>query len=515
MKKINIILIAGLCSLLVLFACNDDWDKHYNIVPDTVDANVWDAIKQNPEISDYVSYIKKLKFDTLFNTDIAYTLFIPTNAAFESFTDTTINASVLDYHISAHFIQSVNVYGKRKIQTLAEKFALFERNQDGSFFDAIPLEFESPLYRNGKYFILGQVGVPKPNLYEYIADNNPILKSYIDAQDSIILDREKSKPVGFDDDGNTIYDTVSVIFNKFEAKFFPVSKEQRYNTATLVFPKEDEYNAALDVMAESLGGLYTDYNDIPISWQHKILIPYLLEFGVFENMMEEHEFIPLDQDTFKLKNILGDSIIIDYMPREKTICSNGYAYNYTTFSIPDTLFTGSVRIEGESLIKQTGANSYSWRDEVEVKSDLPFIPSRQFINTASEDSILVVNIVPKTYTGEYSVEFQAVNLFPRKYIMSVNTKMYNGGKYEIYLNDELVKTFDYREYTLMQGLIRSVTGVWLIPDAAKFNKFDGFVEYTGDYGDARIRFEYKGPSVSSLITPGLVLDYIEFIPYSE
>ena len=39
------------------------------------------------------------------------------------------------------------------------------------------------------------------------------MKNYIDSQDSIIIDKEKSEPIGFDPDGNTIYDTVSIIYN--------------------------------------------------------------------------------------------------------------------------------------------------------------------------------------------------------------------------------------------------------------------------------------------------------------
>ena len=154
-----------------------------------------------------------------------------------------------------------------------------------SYLDDIPLAFESPLYRNGKYFILNQMAIPKLNLYEYIAVNNPVLKAYIDSQDSVVIDKELSTPIGFDDHGNTIYDTVADIINMFELKFFEVSEEFRNRTATIVFPKEDNYNAALTEMAQAINAGYQTYADIPMEWQEDILIPYLLERGVFENML--------------------------------------------------------------------------------------------------------------------------------------------------------------------------------------------------------------------------------------
>jgi hypothetical protein len=126
-----------------------------------------------------------------------------------------------------------------------------------------------------------------------------------------------SRPIGFDEYGNTIYDTVSETFNLFEEEYFPVSEESRYKTATIVFPLEEDYNAALTEMALSLGSGYEDHTDIPLVWQNEILIPYLLEHGVFENMVEEDEFImPVYEDTLKMKNILGDSVVIDSASRQ-------------------------------------------------------------------------------------------------------------------------------------------------------------------------------------------------------
>jgi uncharacterized surface protein with fasciclin (FAS1) repeats len=507
-------LIIALCTLLFLLGCeNKTWDDHYYDQPETVDQDIWEVIQADENFSIFAGFIKEFKYDSLFEGTNPYTMFIPTNEAWNQYLDTGAMArAILDYHISLHVIQSRNIRGREKIQTLGEKFAWFERSGSDMTLDEIPIEFESPLYRNGKYYIIKEVALPKPNLYEFFALNNPILKEYIDSQDSIILDKELSRPIGFDEDGNTIYDTVSIIYNEFEEDFFPVSEEFRFKTATIVFPLEDDYNSALTEMAQSMGSVYEDYTDIPLDWQNDILIPYLLEHGVFENMVEESEFIlPPYRDTLKMKNILGDSVVIDYQPSDKYLCSNGYAYNYDSFEVPDTLWKGSYRHEGEWLLRRTGSNKFTWLKGVTVTSTTTFPPLRELVPTASNDSIMKVNF-NKGYTGSFTLDFNIRTLFPRKYLMVIRTHMYVGGIYDIYVNDELVMTMDWYDYVRNREVWFSAAGGVYRPESG-YNRFDCFIENKLEYGQTRIKFVYKEPG--RVQNNGLVIDYLEFVPVEQ
>lgn len=509
MEKISIL---GLAFFLLLIGCKEDWNEHFDSQPETSNISVWDALQSDAGVSDFVNYIKQYKYDTLFLRDNTYTLFAPTNEAFSNFlAEDSVTLRLMNYLVSPFFVQSAAIKGKRKIQTLAEKFSLFSNNTSGIFLDEVELTFESQLYRNGKYFVMSQVAKPRPNLYEYISETNPVLKAYIDSKDSIEIDMEKSIPKGFDENGNTIYDTVPIIRNMFEEKFFAVSEEYRFKTATIVFPKEDNYNQALTLMAQSMNAGYTDYRDIPMEWQNEILIPYLLEHGVFSTMLEREEFFrKTTTDTVRLMNILGDSVDIEYETGEKTICSNGYAYNYAKFSVPDTLYTSPYRFEAEELMKTFSPTVYTWEPGVTATSSQVFKPLQEYIQTASNDSIIKVSF-PSGYTGQFNLEFNLETLFPRKYLMVFRTIMRVGGLYEIYMNNQLIKTFDYAIYNPPNsGIIYSVTGTRYRPTDG-YNRFDCWLENLETYGQAKIRIEYKGPS--NLSSNGLVLDYIEFIPY--
>jgi hypothetical protein len=394
----------------------------------------------------------------------------------------------------------------------------FERLKNVILFDGIPLEYESPLYLNGKYYLVTEVARPKPNLFEYYAINNAVLKNYILDLDSIVLDKEKSRPVSFDSLGRTVYDTVAFIYNEFEEEYFPVREEFRFKTATIVFPKADDYNAALDEMAAQLGAVYQDHTDIPLDWQNDILIPYLLEHGVFLNTLSGNDFIHtgIPSDTLKLKNILGDSINIDYSVTEPFECSNGIAFSYENFTVPDTLFNGSVRVEMEQYLIKLGKDKFSWDPKrVTEISDKKFAPLGNSVSTASNDSIMRV-LFDVGYTGNYSVEFKIENIFPRKYLMVVRTNINYGGVYDVYLNDQKIKTMDYHDYYLLDyrwSYISVVPGKNYYPEAQGYHKWDEWAVNEAPYGEARLRFEYKGPS--ELVNPALLIDYIDFIPWDE
>ncbi len=504
----NILLIIA---LVFVWGCSDYWDKHFNAIPETSDQDIWEVLQNDKDVSQFVEALKQFKYDSIFRSVRTHTYFIPTNQAMAEYLGSnTLTKSVLDYHIAVGFIQSQSVTGKQKIQTLSMKLALLEKAGGTTLFDGINLKFESPLYRNGKYYKMDKVSPPKPSLYEFYALNNPILRGYIDTKDSIILDREKSRPIGFDKDGNTIYDTVAVTINNFEVKYFPVKQELRNYTATIVFPQKEKYEGALTVMAQKLGGSYQSYKDIPVNWQEEVLIPRLLEKGVFLNMLDQSEFLkPPKKDTLKLLNILGDSVVIDYWPVNRVLCSNGISYDYETFVIPDSLFSGKTRTEGEHLVREVGTNKFTWRDSVKIISDQSFSPQRQYIPGASKDSILNVSF-PKGYNKRFIVEFKTPDLFPRKYRAVVRTHMDIGGIYDIYVNNVLVKTFNYYDYILYRGVLNSVqSGIRFVAEG-RFNRFDFWVNNISKYGKATIRFEYKGPSTIS--GNGFIMDYMEFIP---
>lgn len=525
MKIIKQIIIVAFLFLL-FYGCRKDWKEHYSTNIQTVNKNVWEDVQKDPNLSEFVKYIKKYQLDTIFaKTDKVYTMFIPSDEAFANYSENSDSTLLLlKYLISQYYIESTSIQGKRKLLSLGKKYPTFWNNAGKSFFDGIYLKFESPLYLNGKFYIMDTIAYPKLNLYEYYSQFNPVFKNYKDSKDSLTVDKTKSTPIGYDAKGNVIYDTVPLIRNSFEEKFFPVSKESRYKTATVVFPLSTDYNVALTAMAQKLktqGAPYNDYNDVPIRWQYDILVPYLMKYGIFENELEPADFTKYTKkDTIKLKNILGDSIVIKYKVFNKNVCSNGYAYDYYNFAIPDTVWNGIYRFEAERLVKTTGVNTFAWYPSLVTESytqQLTILKEYTPVKTSNDTSVRVV--FPNSYSGEYSIQFNVANLLPRKYLMVIRTNYSYGGVYDIYVNDtKVIADFDYQtKNTLFPSQIRfksAVTGkfyttTWSNP----WVSFDCFITPT-DYGTCRIKIvNKKACANTTLINRGLSIDYIDFKPY--
>ena len=125
MKLRKSILVIG-TFLIFITGCNKEWDSHYNTFPETVDQHVWEAMQGDSQISQVVQVVKDYQLDTLFNSDISYTIFAPTNEALSSYgsAEEVFTDVIIKYHISSHYINTSNIDEKRKVQTLTEKFAL-------------------------------------------------------------------------------------------------------------------------------------------------------------------------------------------------------------------------------------------------------------------------------------------------------------------------------------------------------------------------------------------------------
>jgi hypothetical protein len=507
------ILIALVAAIVWMSSCKPEWDEHYNSYPELVNDTLWNAMKRDSSLSKFVQLLEDAELDSLLRqTDVSHTVLIPGNAAIEAYTD-ALDTVLLQYHICTHVINSSSIVEQRSVQMLSTKFANFDRIGNFVYIDGVGVISESPLYLNGRYFVVEEVIRPKPNLYQFFKDTNSVLSDFIDNQDSVFFDEYNSKPIGYDEDENTIYDSVFTELNLFEMNYFPVKREDRDYAATIVFPYKQDYHAALNTMADNLGSSFTDYTSIPEAWQNKVLIPYLINKGIFANRLEPDEFLQISHDVpLEKENILGEFVEIDYSPANKEVCSNGYAYSYRNFEVPEFLYAGKQRIEGEFLSDQIGTNKYVWAENVNVQSPSDILPFQDYINSASNDSVLKVEF-RAGYSGEFSIEFFTEELFPRDYVVEFRTNMDIGGVYEIWVNDVLERTFDYNEFIVNQGFIYSevpeVDPAYYLPNG-RYNSFDIKVESQVEYGPAKIRINYIGPGNAP--SNGLLIDYIEFKP---
>ena len=490
---------------IVLFsACDRAWEDHYHPENQSIDKLLWDEIQLQDAYSDFVKYISENQLDTLLTNNQQYTLFIPNNEAFSTIPDTVeINDFLLNHLISPNIVSLRNIPSTKKLQTLSGKFAVIEHIEDAYYFDGTEIVAQSPLYLNGRFYEVSSFPLARPNFNEYFRNFLPVIDNYINKQVYDSLDKSMSTPIGFDSLGNTIYDSVFITINPFENRYFSISEESREDFATFVLFSQEQYNAALDEMANTIGGVYQSHKDIPLDLQESILLPTVLKNGIFENILTIEELADPN-----LLNINGEKVRLDVMaidPESKYLCSNGALYGFYNFVIPDSLYLGDTKIEGESLIDSIGQGKYAWKEDVNVQGAI-VEPTESKSEQASGGSSVVV-ILGRNFSGEYSVEVTYRNIFPGRHRLEWRANYRPSGIYKIYVNDWPIGEFD--TYNL-RSTLQSVTGDLFRPSSSGFNSVDFWVENLEEFGDVRVRFEFMDSGRSS--DDGFNLDYVSLTP---
>lgn len=66
--------------LPLVTSCSDEWDEHYGQGnPMASDESLWQALKERPELSNFVRLVENVGYEYYFEGDRMFTLFAPTN----------------------------------------------------------------------------------------------------------------------------------------------------------------------------------------------------------------------------------------------------------------------------------------------------------------------------------------------------------------------------------------------------------------------------------------------------
>ena len=497
-------------------SCEKEWDQHYHVADERVNLKLKEALSGDNNYTTFLELINKYGLDTLISKDQAKTLFIPTDEAFENLNadDTAgIMDQLLSYHISPTLFLSNNIMSEKLLFTNSGKYVSILRAGDGFLFDNIPIDSSSPLFLDGKFYVLSEVAKPQPNLYEYMQLYSPFLKKYVDSKDTLYLDKNLSVPIGYNNEGETVYDSVYTRQNLFENTYFPVSEEFRKRRATFILFTQQQYDNAISEMATNMG---IDVLDIPQKWQNEVFLPDIINNSIYEGSLDFTEF----NDT--LINIKGDSTFIDPFnidPESKFNCSNGVVYNYLNFQVPEELYSRELRFEGENFCDSLGLGRFVWESsEVSVDAEISFDPLVTEVKGASNDSVVTVGF-KRNYEGKYSVEFKFENMFPRDYLLEWHANSRPSGCFKVYVNDvDITATNPLSnegcfDLFLLRGVVYSpVPGnPPNIPDENQYNTVGFLVEdILADYGTVTVRLEYINSGSSA--NNGFSIDYFAFTP---
>lgn len=262
MKGINKILIL-LLGVFAVTSCSDlDDDNHYSnsqteIQNDElriVDVSSEDYIKSRSDLSDMNALFEQDSiYDQLRAKDQVSTLLVVTNNNFQS-----PSVDKLDYvaksHVSDIAISPVNMHDGERLMMWHGKYVSIDIDslgQQGHIVNHIMLNNaavkEAIKTNDGYVYVISDMITTPTSLFDYIQnldDNYSEFKNLVLNSGEYIFDKANSKPIGVNEQGNTVYDSVFIYHNDFfSAKDFDMNSESL--TATMLLFSNDVIESAM------------------------------------------------------------------------------------------------------------------------------------------------------------------------------------------------------------------------------------------------------------------------------
>jgi len=357
------LLFSGCMYLMNSCEINKDWDDYYKSPSVTVEDNVLKILKEEGNFNRFYEAILETGYDSLLIKNQYFTIFAPTDEAFEGLPEYTDAEwkDIIGFHI-CYFNLFSRAFSDINLQTIIGKYLNIRSAGDGNYtiFEAninnLNVDLEC---QNGVIHEIDKLLIPKKNLYEYIMsldETYSLMKQYLNSMDVEYIDLEKSTRIGVDDNGNTIYDTVWAKDNYFLDNVAMLNQETE--SYTVFIPTDEDVYSAFTNAEEYFG----DVNDMDEDAFFQLLsITFSANFH--DGIYNSGEF-PDTMTAVTGKNIAtGD---LDFSSNVDLEMSNGVVHFLDAVNIPKEFFLNIIIVECDDKKGRRVSNTVY---PLEIRSD--------------------------------------------------------------------------------------------------------------------------------------------------
>ena len=354
MKHMNmipsIVRSGSLLTLSLLFVtafsgCEGTWDDHYHTAKTTMNNPNVEIVEQTTEaylqeqdsLSGMYAFLTEQGiFEQIAAKDQLHSLFIVDNNQF-ALEDTTNAAYLAQSLVTDIALSPSNLYDGERILMWHGKYVVVSLDSVALAGDISHIRFNDiPVKRiiktgDGYIYVLEQLVKTPQSLYDVVnnlGDDYSLFKEMVMAQNVLTFDKANSKPIGVDNTGNTVYDSVFIISNPFfEAKGFDLTAESL--TATMLLPSNEVIRTALDEAKAKLA-------EWDMTRDSTLLKNWILEVAFFNR-----RYTPADlAANTDISSIYGRQwrTTVQQLDTENPISmSNGIAYKVIWMKIPNNI----------------------------------------------------------------------------------------------------------------------------------------------------------------------------------
>lgn len=331
---ITLLLVAG------LFACTDSWDTHYNSQDNEVNNATVTIVK-----STAVEYLKSESaysimyglfsetgiIETIQGREQLFTIMVVNNNNAGS-ADTEDKVYLAKSHISDVALSPENLsHGQRLFMWTNKAVNITKEASAG---EAYNIAFNNAkvtrvIKANDAYIYELDTYIEAPkSMYEIIeglGDEYSIFRNMVLSRNQKEFDRDASIPIGVDNTGSTVYDSVFIITNPyFSAQGFDIMSESL--NATMLIPSNEVVNDALNTARENL-------NQWGLTRHDTIVENWVFQSAFFKQQYNKQDFI----DNQDLTSVFGKQwrTTVQHVDLDNPVpMSNGTAYYVESMKIP-------------------------------------------------------------------------------------------------------------------------------------------------------------------------------------
>ncbi|MCM1109595.1 MAG: fasciclin domain-containing protein [Clostridium sp.] len=233
--------------LAVAGACSDNWDSHYEPQQPDSGETLYQMIAADPNLSVFKQMVDIAGYDKVLSETQTYTVWAPVNTALGEIdlSDQALVRRTVLNHI-ARFNRSTSTPGSEGIRMINGKKFRF----DGRQFAGVDIIDSDMMATNGVLHTLDAVVPYAYNIREYIDSHSEtsLISDFISRFDQKIFDLGNSKPIDVNENGETVYDSVIIEYNRLLE--YPVlgigSIADEDSVYTMVIPTDNAWNDAYD-----------------------------------------------------------------------------------------------------------------------------------------------------------------------------------------------------------------------------------------------------------------------------
>jgi uncharacterized surface protein with fasciclin (FAS1) repeats len=329
---------------LLFAACGDEWTKHYESAPSEMEGisneTIFAYLEGNTDYSAFVSLLKETGLAEELDKGNVYTVWAPTNSAMADLSGYSIEQKrlIAKSHVNSIALYETKLADGKMIKMLSGKNFILTKVGEDYQLDAKPVS-TGQVCNNGVVYVLGGTILPKMNLLDYLLNSGEEYSTFrreLFSRTDTIFDLDNSFPLGFNEEGNQIYDSVFIYDNPILNKA-AIGDENQY--FTMMLPTNAAIDTAFYRHYRYLSRPLTAYDSVTyMDWiLQALFFAGRLEPDAVANTTEPSSIFSIAEKEWRKDK--------QHIIETKTETSNGYIYVADTLYIPRNLIAKSIDFE--------------------------------------------------------------------------------------------------------------------------------------------------------------------------